>query len=146
VGDEAPAFTLPDLKGNSISLADFRGCVVVLNFWATWCPPCVEEMPSLRRFADEMQPFGVAVLGVSVDHDPEALRKFVADFRLSFPIARDTGQAVASRYGTSKFPETYVIDTEGRIAEKLIGAVNWQDSAIVNRVRRLAGPQESGAR
>jgi peroxiredoxin len=145
-GDAAPAFTLPDLQGNSISLSDFRGRVVVLNFWATWCPPCVEEMPSLRRFAGQMEPLGVTVLGVSVDHDPDDVKRFVADFQLNFPIARDSNQAVASRYGTWKFPETYIIDPEGRIAEKLIGVVDWQDSRIVSRVRSLARPQASGTR
>ena len=145
-GDDAPNFTLPALKGKDISLSDFRSRVVVLNFWATWCPPCVEEMPSLETFAEQMKPFGVTVLGVSVDHDPEALQKFVADAQITFPIARDTGQAVASRYGTSKFPETYVIDSEGRIAEKLIGAVDWQDTQIVSRVRSLARPRDPSAR
>ena len=145
-GDEAPGFTLPSSKGDNISLADFRGRVVVLNFWATWCPPCIEEMPSLQSFAAAMEPFGVTVLGVSVDHDPEALEKFVANTQLTFPIARDPNQKVSSRYGTFKFPESYVIDSEGRVAEKLIGAVNWQDARVVSRIRSLARPRDPRAR
>jgi len=145
-GDEAPDFTLPALNGQNISLTAFRGRVVVLNFWATWCPPCIEEMPSLQKFATAMEPLGITVLGVSVDHDPEALEKFVADAQLTFPIARDPNQKVSSRYGTSKFPETYVIGTEGRIAEKLIGAIDWQEAAVITRVKSLARPRHPRTR
>jgi len=140
VGGAAPDFTLPKLEGGDISLKDFRGRVVVLNFWATWCPPCVEEMPSLTSFAEQMDPAGVTVLGVSVDHDAEALRKFVQHNDVRFPIARDMGQRVSSQYGTFKYPETYIIDREGNISEKMLGAVNWQDPRIVSRVRRLSSP------
>jgi peroxiredoxin len=145
-GDQAPDFTLPSLHAQPISLSNFRRGVVVLNFWATWCPPCVEEAPSLKRFADELQGSGVTVIGVSVDHDPQALERFVSEAQLTFPIARDPDQAVASRYGTFKFPETYIIDSNGKIAEKLIGAVDWQDPKIVAYVRGLARAGESAVR
>src|SRR2546422_687582 len=78
VGGSAPRFDLPTLTEGTASLGDFRGQVVVLNFWATWCPPCVEETPSLEKFAEQMRPQGVTVIGVSVDQDAEALEKFVA--------------------------------------------------------------------
>ena len=138
LGDAAPDFTLPALEGPRISLRDYRSRVVVLNFWATWCPPCVEETPSLKRFAEEMQSDGVEVIGVSVDEDGAALRKFVTEAQLSFPIARDPERTVAARYGTFKFPETYIVDSEGRIAEKLIGPIDWQDPRIIERVKYLA--------
>lgn len=137
-GDAAPDFTLPTLEGPRISLSDYRPRVVVVNFWATWCPPCVEETPSLKRFAEAMQSEGVKVIGVSVDQDEAALRKFVAEGQLSFPIARDPERTIATRYGTFKFPETYIVDSEGKIAKKLIGAINWQDPRIVEFVRNLA--------
>ena len=140
-GSVAPDFTLPKLDGRDISLRDFRGRVVVLNFWATWCPPCIEEMPSLTLFADQMAPQGVAVLGVSVDYDAEALSKFVTRSGIRFPIVQDTDQKIASRYGTFKYPETFIIDREGRISEKLIGPRNWQDPGIVSRVRNLASAE-----
>ncbi len=144
VGEPAPDFTLPAFgpgssKSDSIRLSDYRRQVVVLNFWATWCPPCVEETPSLNKFAAGMRSRGVAVIGVSVDQDGAALAKFVADFHLSFPIARDPNQSVAARYGTFKFPETYILDRDGKVAEKIIGAIDWQDPRIVTFVEDLAG-------
>lgn len=138
VGESAPDFTLPGLSGPSISLSDFRQRVVVVNFWATWCPPCIEETPSLKKFADQMGGTGVTVIGVSVDQDPQALGKFVTSAQLTFPIARDPDQSVSSRYGTFKFPESYIIDTEGRIARKIVGAIDWQDPRIIGFVRNLA--------
>jgi peroxiredoxin len=139
IGERAPDFTLPTLSQGSLSLHDFGRQVVVLNFWATWCPPCVEETPGLERFAEQMRLQGVAVVGVSVDEDVAALQTFAAQQHLSFPILRDPNQSVANRYGTFQFPETYIIDQEGRVAEKLIGAVNWQDPRLVAFVQELTG-------
>ena len=139
VGERAPDFTLPSLTQGSLSLGDFRRRVVVLNFWATWCPPCVEETPGLEQFAEKMRDQGVTVIGVSVDQDAAALQTFAAQQRLSFPIARDSDQSVATRYGTFKFPETYIIDQDGKVAEKLIGAVDWQDPRIGAFVLELTG-------
>ena len=143
IGDDAPRFTLQALDGSSLSLNQFRHQVLVLNFWATWCPPCVEETPSLEKFAMETKPLGVQVVGVSVDEDPAALSKFVAAYHLSYPVARDPQQALSARYGTFKFPETYIIDRNGRVAEKIIGAIDWQDPRIIAFVKSLT-PQNPG--
>jgi peroxiredoxin len=137
IGERAPDFTLPALTQGPLSLHDFGRHVVVLNFWATWCPPCVEEAPSLEKFAEQMRAQGVTVLGVSVDQDAAALQTFAERERLSFPIARDPDRTVASRYGTFQFPETYIIDQEGKVAEKLIGAVDWQDPRLITFVQEL---------
>jgi peroxiredoxin len=139
VGGKAPDFALPALGRAPVALSDYRRQVVVLNFWATWCPPCVEETPSLERFSAQMARRGVAVIGVSVDQDNSALEKFVASYHLSFPIGRDPEQALAARFGTSRFPETYVLDRDSRVAEKLIGSVDWQDPRIISFVETLAG-------
>lgn len=138
VGDSAPDFTLPLLRAGSLTLHDYRQRIVVLNFWATWCPPCIAEMPSLENFAGRTRDLGVVVIGVSVDRDATALKKFVADFHLSFPIARDPNQVVASGYGTFKFPETYIIDRDGKLAEKIVGAIDWQDPRLLSFVQALA--------
>ncbi len=139
VGEPAPDFTLPTLAQGSLRLRDYRHQVVVLNFWATWCPPCVEETPSLRKFAEQMQGQKVVIIGVSVDQDERTLQKFVADAHLPFPIVRDPDQRVASRFGTYQFPETYILDRDGRVAEKIIGAIDWQDSRMISFVQALAG-------
>ena len=138
VGDSVPDFKLPALGQSAIALRDYHRHVVILNFWATWCPPCVEETPSLEKLAVKLRSAGVVVIGVSEDEDGAVLTKFVADHHLSFPIARDPDRAVASRYGTFKFPESYIIDREGRVAEKIIGPIDWQDTRIVSFVGELA--------
>jgi peroxiredoxin len=143
LGDRAPGFSLPRLPSGNLSLADFRGKVVVLNFWATWCPPCVAETPSLETFAAKMQDRGVAVVGVSVDQDPGALQKFVEAYHLTYPIAQDPGRDVPARYGTYKFPETYIIDRSGHVADKIIGATNWTDPRMIAFVDSLAGAGSS---
>ncbi len=140
VGDPALNFSLMDLNDRPVRLDDYRGDVVVVNFWATWCPPCVEEAPSLEKFANRMRKSGVAVIGVSVDQDAAELGKFLTGHRLTFPIARDPSQALASRYGTSKFPETYIIDRGGKVAEKIIGPLDWEDPRISSFVEGLARP------
>lgn len=145
VGEAAPDFDLPGLSQGLIALHQYRHHVVVLNFWATWCPPCVEEAPSLAKFSSQMQKQRVTVIGVSVDQDQAALEKFVADYHLPFPIARDPNQALASRYGTFKFPETYILDRKGKIAEKIIGAIDWQDPRMISFVGDLAGSPETAA-
>jgi cytochrome c biogenesis protein CcmG/thiol:disulfide interchange protein DsbE len=138
VGEVAPDFTLPSLTSGAVSLRDHRQQVVVLHFWATWCAPCVEETPALERFAEQMQDRGVTVIGVSVDQDAAALQKFVSEARLSFSIARDPDRTLATRYGTFQFPETYFIDRDGKVAEKVPGPVDWQDPRIINLVQELA--------
>ena len=138
VGEAAPDFTIPGLGQGSFALANYKQQVVVVNFWATWCPPCVEETPSLEKFAARVQPMGVTVVGVSVDLDRVALEKFVSDYHLSYPIALDPERALAARYGTFQFPETYIIDRNGRVAEKIIGPIDWQDPRILSFVETLA--------
>ena len=138
-GDLAPDFTLPALGGGSLALRDFRHQVIVVNFWATWCPPCVSETPGLKRFAEQMSTSGVVVIGVSEDHDRAALDRFVTDYHLSYPIAHDLDQAVATRYGTFKYPESYIIGGDGRIARKIVGAIDWQNTDLLSAVQELAG-------
>src|SRR5207249_6151234 len=144
-GKTARNFPL-EIAGKPAHLTDLKGRVVVLNFWATWCPPCVEETPSLEKFAEQMRPAGVTVIGVSVDQDQEAIEKFALAFHLTFSIARDPDQVLAGRYGTFKFPETYILDRSGRVAEKIIGPTDWQDPRIIEFVRGLARPNERAAR
>ena len=121
IGERAPDFTVPAFPSGSLALNSYRGKVVVLNLWATWCPPCVEETPSLEEFARKMRDQGVIVLGISVDEDPQKLQDFIQQNHLSFPIGRDPERALSARYGTFQFPETYILDRRGLVAEKVIG-------------------------
>jgi cytochrome c biogenesis protein CcmG, thiol:disulfide interchange protein DsbE len=110
----------------------------VLNIWATWCPPCVEEAPSLEQFAEKMRDRGVIVLGVSVDENPKTLQDFIQKYHISYPVGRDPEQSLAARYGTFLFPETYILDRRGLVAEKVVGAIDWDDPRIQNFVLDLA--------
>ena len=98
---------------NKITLSQYRGQVVVLNFWATWCPPCVEEMPSLVEMQRRMKAKGVTVLAVSVDVDESAYKQFLKDHNVSLLTVRDPEHKSSELYGTFKYPETYVIDRGG---------------------------------
>jgi cytochrome c biogenesis protein CcmG, thiol:disulfide interchange protein DsbE len=127
-GDRAPEFNITADNGRVVSLPGFGGKLLVLNFWATWCPPCVDETPSLSRFAAEYANKGVVVLGVSVDKDGAAYQKFLEKFRPTFLTARD--QAIHEDYGTFIYPETYIIDANGRVLRKFAEEVAWNDPKI----------------
>ncbi|HLM79951.1 MAG TPA: TlpA disulfide reductase family protein, partial [Terriglobales bacterium] len=107
IGSNAPDFTLQD-SDHKVTLSQFRGQVVVLNFWATWCPPCVEEMPSLVRMTTRFKDKGVVVLAVSIDADDAAYHKFLKDYSVNMVTVRDEAQKAARLYGTFGWPETYV--------------------------------------
>ena len=128
-GTTAKDFKL-DFAGKPTRLSDLRGKVVVLNFWASWCPPCVEEAPSLNRLQKYIEPRNALVLGVAADEDPYAFSKFLVDQGVTFPTYRDPGtkdrgSPIAQSYGTSMIPETYVVDRHGKIVRKIIGPQQW---------------------
>jgi cytochrome c biogenesis protein CcmG/thiol:disulfide interchange protein DsbE len=136
-GDQATAFQVKTDQGKTISIAEFPGKVLVLNFWASWCKPCVDEMPSLNEFSKRMEKEGVTVLGISVDHDEARYRKFLKDANIAFQTYRDEKADIAASYGTYKYPETYIIDKQGKVVEKIIGEEFWLNPNVVNRIRRL---------
>jgi peroxiredoxin len=125
------------LNGKPATLADLRGKVVVLNFWATWCPPCVEEAPSLERLQNAIAPRGGTVLGISVDEDEAEYTKFLQDHQITFPNYRDPSKKIALSYGTSMYPETYIIDRNGRLARKIIGPQDWDSPEILAYLNQL---------
>jgi peroxiredoxin len=136
IGSNAPDFTVQDSQ-NKITLSQYRGQIVVLNFWATWCAPCVEELPSLVEMQRRMKAKGVTVLAVSVDVDESAYRRFVKDHNVTLLTVRDPDQKSNSLYGTSIFPETYIIDRNGVMRRKLIGAVDWTEPEITDFLSKL---------
>jgi peroxiredoxin len=137
-GTPAPAFNLPVRGGGSVDLASLRGKVVVVNFWATWCPPCVAEMPSLDRLHRALSRDGLVVLGVSVDEDEAALTAFILKGGLTLKVPRDPGGAVASgAYRTTGYPETFVIDAAGVIKETYVGPADWDTPDALDHFRGL---------
>ena len=139
-GSEAPGFHLPSLAGGQVDLVSQRGKVVVLNFWATWCPPCVSEMPSLERLHRALAPEGLSVITVSTDEDEGELRRFVSEHALTLPVLQDPGGRVASgEYHTTGYPETFVLDRDGRLLQHVVGPAEWDSPERLAGFRRLLG-------
>jgi len=135
-----PAQDFPiTLSGKPERLSDLKGKVVVLNFWATWCPPCVEETPALNRLQKYIDSRNGMVLGVSVDEDGAAYEKFLKDQTVVFPTYRDATKKSATDYGTSMYPETYVIDRRGKIARKFVGAQQWDSPEMLAYFEAILG-------
>jgi cytochrome c biogenesis protein CcmG, thiol:disulfide interchange protein DsbE len=137
IGDRAPNFNIVTDNGRRISRSDFGGRLLVLNFWATWCPPCIEEMPSLDEFQRRLAASGVVVVGVSVDTDERAYREFLQKAKVSFLTARDPAAEISSEYGTFRFPETYIIDSRGRVVQKHIGPEVWTNENLIRGIQSL---------
>jgi peroxiredoxin len=129
IGKIAPEFTVVGAQ-RTVNLQQYRGKVVVLNFWATWCAPCLEEIPSLDQLQRQVP--DIVVLGVSTDEDKEAYRQFLAEHPVSFISVRDPSQHSNQLYGTVRFPETYIIDKKGFIRRKFIGPQEWTSPEILN--------------
>ena len=127
LGKAAPDFTVSD-GSSSVHLANYRGRVVLLNFWATWCGPCVQEMPSLLDLHHD-QP-NLAIVAVSIDEDPDAYAHFVARRHVDLITVRDPAQNVAKLYRTEMWPETYVIDRQGVVRRKFVGSQDWSSPEI----------------
>lgn len=137
VGDKSPSFSIVTENGKALSPQDFGGKLLVLNFWATWCPPCVKEMPSLNEFHRALKDSGVVVLAVSVDKNEAAYKQFIQRFGLEFEIARDQNADISASFGTAQYPETYVINSKGQVLEKFVGEENWADPKLIERIKSL---------
>ncbi|MEK7214279.1 MAG: TlpA disulfide reductase family protein [Chloroflexota bacterium] len=133
-GMPAPEFTLQSLGGKPVSLSDYRGKTVLVNFWATWCPPCRSEMPDMQRVAQD-HPDDLVVLAVDLQEAPEPVASFAKQFGLSFPILLDTKGDVSQAFGVQSLPSSFFIDPQGRIASFNIGALN--ESAIRRRLQQV---------
>ena len=135
VGDTAPDFRVVSDSGKVLTRSDFGGKLLVLNFWASWCAPCVEEVPSLDALHRQFKDQGVVVLGVSLDNNEKLYRQFLDRFKVSFPTSRDSAADISYNYGTFQIPETYLIDSKGKVVEKIISNTNWMDPAFLARVK-----------
>jgi len=139
-------WTLYDLEGHSVSLAQYRGKTVFLNLWATWCPPCVAELPSIARLARTPRLDHVAFLCVSVDQDPDSVRRYVQGKDWPMTVLHATDLPVAFRTGNA-IPSTFLIAPDGRIAASYVGGAEWDDPSVVAFIERLtrAGPEPAPA-
>ena len=137
VGQLAPQFTTTDRKGQVHQLSDFRGKVVLVNFWATWCPPCVEEMPSMESLCKELDQEQLAIMALSVDDSWEPVDVFFRESNFGLIIYSDFGGKIAQLYGTEKVPETYILNKHGVIVHKVVGATNWMAPKMLSFLRQL---------
>ena len=152
VGSPAPEYATRTLSGEEVSLADYRGKVVLLNVWATWCPPCIREMPSMERAYQQLKDEGFEVLAVSVDAPigtPDILgnpggdvKAFVTEFRLTFPILLDPEKRIEKKFSTIGLPTTFILDRSGRIARIELGGKQWDSAENIAFLRSLLDKAE----
>jgi thiol-disulfide isomerase/thioredoxin len=136
IGKAAPEFVVHDAQ-RGVDLAKLRGHVVVLNFWASWCPPCLEELPSLEAMQHELPQ--VQVLAVSTDEDRAAYQAFLTQHHVDLLTVQDAAQTSNALYGTFRYPETYIIDKQGVVRRKLIGPQDFSSAEMVEYLKKLAG-------
>ena len=130
-------FSLPDMDGEMHKLSDFRGKTVIVNFWATWCPPCREEMPSMERAWQKIKDDGMAMIAINVGEDEDTIFQFTASYPVTFPLLLDQDSEVVEPWGVRGLPTTYVVDPQGRVVYRAIGGREWDDPALLDKVRAL---------
>ena len=136
-GDSAPAFSITSDSGHTITAKDFGGKLLLLNFWATWCATCIEEIPGLNQMSRQLEPKGLVVLGVSVDKDENLYRAFLKRSPLAYQTARDPEEKINTSYGTIQYPESYLIDRNGKVIEKFISSQPWASPEMIKHVSSL---------
>lgn len=133
----APSFTLKDMDGNIHKLADYKGQVAVVNFWASWCPPCREEMPSMERAWKQLQKENIAMLAINVGEDADTIFTFTADYPVSFPLLMDQDSSVINEWPVKGLPTTFVLDKQGRIVYRVIGGREWDAPELIDMLIEL---------
>jgi peroxiredoxin len=134
---EAPDFTLTDIEGTVHTLSSYRGRVVLVNFWATWCPPCREEMPAMQRAWEKLQDQNVALLAIDVGEDEDTIFEFTANYPVEFPLLMDLDSSVVQDWPVRGLPTTFIIDRRGRIIYRAIGAREWDSADMLETIRAL---------
>ncbi len=133
----APDFTLEAEDGKTWRLADQRGKVIVLNFWATWCPPCRYEMPSMERAREAVKGDGIVIVAVNVGEDADTIFEFTGRYPVSFPLLLDHDASVIKKYKVIGLPTTFVIDPAGYVTHRVVGGRGWDDPALLDALRAL---------
>jgi peroxiredoxin len=138
---------LGQLDGGFISLNDLHGKIVFLHFWATWCPTCLIELPGIRTFSKQLDPDTYIFLAVCVDdRDPRDIRAFCSAAGFHMPMYLDPGRKVAMKYGTFRYPETYIIDQQGIVRKKIVGIVDWSSRELLDFLNRLLEEGKSASK
>ena len=136
--DKAPDFELDDLRGQHHRLSDYVGMTVLMNFWASWCPECIEEMSSLNKISEKYKGKGLVVLGISADRKKEAAQKIMTQTGVTYPVLLDTsGGVFIKRYTVMALPTTVVIDRNGLIVERIIGRIDFSSTAFMKKIENL---------
>lgn len=133
----APLFELHDLNDVKHSLAGYRGKVVIVNFWATWCPPCRYELPSMEKAYQILKQEDIVMLAIDVGEDTDTIFEFMADYPITFPVLLDFDGKVVKEYEVIGLPTTYIIDTQGVMRYRVIGTREWDDPALLKMIRKL---------
>jgi peroxiredoxin len=137
----APGFSSKNINGEQISLASQKGKVVLLNLWATWCPPCRAEMPSMERLYGKLKDTNFTILAASTPTPPRETREkvigFVNEFNYSFPVLIDTSQEIASQYGSGSIPTSWIIDAEGKVVARFVGGMEWDSDLMLEIFEEL---------
>jgi peroxiredoxin len=136
-GTVAPDFALSDTDGNQHQLSDYRGKPVIINFWATWCPPCREEIPSMNRAWQVLEQEGIAMLAIDMGEDEDTIFIFTADYPADFPILLDRSGEVTEEWPVKGLPTTFVVAPDGSLVYRAIGSREWDDPALLDRIRAL---------
>lgn len=136
-GDTAPDFAITADSGKTFTARDFGGKLLLLNFWATWCGTCLDEIPALNQMTKELAPKGLVVLGVSVDKDEAAYKNFLKRLPLAYQTARDPEEKINLSYGTIQYPESYLIDRNGKVIEKFISSQPWDSPQMIRHVESM---------
>lgn len=134
---KAPDFSLQDADGRTVSFSSFKGKVILLNFWATWCPPCKAEMPSMNRLYNSLKKRGLEIIAVSSDLSLSNITDFLAKNRVDFPVLHDEKKTVTLQYKVFSMPTTLLIDRSGAIVEKFYGEYDWTEPEVRNKIEKL---------
>jgi peroxiredoxin len=130
-GHEVPDFAFPDIDGKKVSLSDHRGKVVLVNVWATWCPPCRQEMPSMQRLYEKFKGESFKILAVSIDSEGrQTVAPFMRKMNLTFTALLDQEETIRPLYGITGVPESFIIDKQGILVKKIIGPINWASPEV----------------
>lgn len=130
-------FTLEDITGKTHSLSQYQGKVVVVNFWASWCPPCVHEMPSMSSLFDEMAGKPFTILAINLGENPKDIRKFLDSYPVSFPVLLDPQQALPRKWKVFAFPTSYLLDRNGIVRYSVAGGIDWEDEEVIKVISDL---------